>query len=81
MEIGIRVAGESQRNEIAPGDVDAKLLAEFADRCVLGVLAPLNLAAGKLPQTGKGLPRRASRQQNQACRIDQRASRDHDHGA
>jgi len=61
MKIGIGVAGEGQRNEMAPGDVDAKLLAEFPDRCVFGVFARLNLAAGKFPQTGKGLARWASR--------------------
>ena len=50
MEVGVGVAGEGQRRQARGVDLDAEFLAQFPDQRVLGPLAGLQLAAGKLPE-------------------------------
>jgi hypothetical protein len=49
------VRGEDERGQAGLGDLDAQLLVQFADQALLGRLAGLDLAAGKLPQAGQRL--------------------------
>ena len=59
-------------------DVDAQLLAEFADQRRFGRLAGLHLAAGKFPHPREVLAGRPLGEQHAAVRVDQRDRRDED---
>ena len=76
VEIGISVARESERRQIALLDLDAKLLVQLADQGFLRLLSRLDLASGKLPQAGERSPWRAFGDQHGALLIEQCAGRD-----
>ena len=78
MEILVGMAGEGQRRETAPLDVDAELFAQFARESGFRGLALLDLAAGKLPQARHGLALGTSREQHAAVAIDKSDGRDQD---
>src|SRR5262249_21774203 len=72
VELWISVAGEGKRHEGCPRDLDAKLLQDFADQRRLGLLAGLDLAAGKFPEPGKRASRRAPSDQHFSIPVEQR---------
>ena len=70
------MAGEGKRPHAGDAGVYAKLLAKFARQRLLGPLAGVDLAAGKLPQARELLARRALREQHAAVRVDERGRDD-----
>ena len=76
MKILIGVAGEGEWLHAGDAGVYAKLLAKFARQRLLRPLARVDLAAGKLPQAGKLLSRRALGEQHAAIGVDQRGRDD-----
>jgi hypothetical protein len=60
---------------------DAELLVKLAHQRLLRRLAGLDLAAGKLPETGQRLSLRPLRQKDAAVGIDQRAGDDEQNAA
>src|SRR5262249_39407820 len=81
VKLRIGMAGERQRRETLLVDDNAQLLLELADERVLGSLARLDLAAGKLPQPGHRLSRRTLRDQHATVGIDQGAGRNEENFA
>ncbi len=78
MEFGIGVGGKGERRQAARLDIDAEFLGELANQRRLGRLSRLHLAAGKFPQPGEVLARRALGEQHAAVDVDQHDRRDQD---
>src|SRR5271166_5871824 len=71
VEVFVGVAREGERGEAGRPDLDAELLAEFADKRVLRPLARIDLAAGKLPQALERLALGPLRDQHPPVDVDE----------
>ncbi len=72
--VGVACEGEGGETRLAHGD--AELLVQFADQRILRPFAVIQLAAGKLPQSGERLAFRPLRDQHAVVGVDQCAGDD-----
>lgn len=78
MEIGVSVTRKCQRGKATFPGVDAKFLVQFPNQRRLGRFAPLDLAAGKFPESRHGLAFGALRKEEAAVPVHQGHGRNED---